>query len=157
MGGAVSPLILWLASAVQPSYKYLGIWLDEHLNYQNCATAIAESARKALGLLISNSVISPLKPSAHYTNHWWFLGWTTGQGFGASKPSPSFKPSRTKQFTRHVMGVGKNCPVDLLKSDSGWVPVPCRHQFEMHNFGITLLQWMIVGLLKRFLVVNSTS
>jgi len=40
---------------VVPSYKYLGIWLDEHLDYQNCATATAESARKALGLLISKS------------------------------------------------------------------------------------------------------
>ena len=36
-------------------YKYLGMWLDEHLDYQNCATAIAESARKALGHLISKS------------------------------------------------------------------------------------------------------
>ena len=25
------------------------------------------------------------------------------------------------------MGV---CPVELLEGDSGWVPVPCSHQFE---------------------------
>jgi len=37
------------------SYKYLEIWLDEHLGYQNCTTATAESARKALGLPISKS------------------------------------------------------------------------------------------------------
>ena len=30
-----------------------------------------------------------------------------------------------------MIDVGKNCPVDLLEGDSGWVPVPCRHQFEM--------------------------
>ena len=30
------------------------------------------------------------------------------------------------------MGIGKkNCAVYLLEGDSGWVPVPCRHQFEM--------------------------
>ena len=40
---------------VVPLYKYLGIWFDEHLDYQNFATATAESARKALGLLISKS------------------------------------------------------------------------------------------------------
>jgi len=26
---------------VVPSYKYLGIWLDKNLDYQNCATALA--------------------------------------------------------------------------------------------------------------------
>ena len=40
---------------VVPSYKYLGIWLDEHLDFQSCATALTDSARKALGLLISKS------------------------------------------------------------------------------------------------------
>ena len=42
------------------------------------------------------------------------------------KPSPSFKPSKTKQI-KHVRGVGQYCPVDLLEG----VPIPCRHQFEM--------------------------
>ena len=42
---------------VVPSYKYLGIWLDEDLDYPNCATALAESARKALVLLIQIKAI----------------------------------------------------------------------------------------------------
>ena len=41
---------------VVPSYKYLGVWLDEHLDYQNCVTALSESARKALGILIAKSI-----------------------------------------------------------------------------------------------------
>jgi len=49
-----------------------------------------------------------------------------GQVFGASKPSPSFIPSKTKQLG-NVMGVGKYCPFDVLEG----VPVSCRHQFEM--------------------------
>ena len=32
---------------------------------------------------------------------------------------------------RHILCVGKNCPVDLLQGDSEWMPVWCRHQFEM--------------------------
>ena len=32
---------------------------------------------------------------------------------------------------RHILGVGKNCPVDLLEGDSGWMPVWCRQQFEL--------------------------
>ena len=37
------------------SYKYLGVWLDEHLDYHNCVTTLSKSARKALGLLIAKS------------------------------------------------------------------------------------------------------
>ena len=40
---------------VAPSYKYFGVWLGEHLDYQNCVNAHSESARKALGLLIAKS------------------------------------------------------------------------------------------------------
>ena len=36
-------------------YKFLGVWLDEHLDYQNRVTALSELARKALGLLIAKS------------------------------------------------------------------------------------------------------
>ena len=54
---------------VVPSYKYLGVWVDEHLDYQNCVTALSESARKALGLLQNNLAIFLLKYSAHFMNH----------------------------------------------------------------------------------------
>ena len=55
---------------VVPSYKYLGVWLDEHLDYQNCVIALSELARKALGLLIAKSMaIFLLKHSAHFMNH----------------------------------------------------------------------------------------
>ena len=41
-----------------PFYKYLGVnWLSEHLEYQSCIKPlhVADSGRKALGLLISKS------------------------------------------------------------------------------------------------------
>jgi len=68
-----------------------------------------------------------------------------GQVFGASKPSPSFKPSRTKQFIRHVMGVGKNCPVDLLEGQDGSQSL-ADTSLRCLNSGIALLQWMIAGM-----------
>ena len=40
---------------VASSYEYLGVWLDDHLDYQNCVNALGESARKALGLLTAKS------------------------------------------------------------------------------------------------------
>ena len=32
--------------------KYLGIFLDDHLNFENCATVLSESAGRALGGVI---------------------------------------------------------------------------------------------------------
>ena len=49
------------------------------------------------------------------------------QAFGAINPSLQYKLYRIKPLARCVMGVGKNCPVDRLEGDSGWIPVWCRH------------------------------
>ena len=46
---------------------------------------------------------------------------------GATEHSPSYKPFKTRQLD----GVGKICPVDLVEGDSGWMPVWCRHEFQM--------------------------
>ena len=54
---------------VAPSYKYLGVWLDEHLDYQNCVNVLSESARKALGLLIAKSKQFGNFPSVHFMTH----------------------------------------------------------------------------------------
>ena len=40
------------------------------------------------------------------------------QVFGAINPSPIVQTIQNKAI-RCVMGVGKNCPVDLLEGDSG--------------------------------------
>ena len=40
---------------VIPEYKYLGLILDEHLNYNVVAKSVAAAANGALGLLIVNS------------------------------------------------------------------------------------------------------
>ena len=38
---------------VTHAYKYLGIWLEEHLDMKYTAKAIAKSASRALGVIIS--------------------------------------------------------------------------------------------------------
>ena len=42
-------------------------------------------------------------------------------------------------------------PPDLLEGDSGWVPVPCRHQFEMLKLWHHLATMDDSRLTKRFL------
>ena len=53
-----------------------------------------------------------------------------GAGVWGYRTFPKLQTIQNKAI-RHILGVGKNCPVDLLEGDSGWMPVWCRHQFEM--------------------------
>ena len=83
-------------------YKYLGVWLDEHLDYQNCVNALSESARKALGLLIAKSKQFGNFPfeafSSLYDSLVIPIEWTMGLVSGVTEPSPSYKPFRTRQL-----------------------------------------------------------
>ena len=118
---------------VVPSYKYLGVWLDEHLDYQNCVNALSESARKALGLLIAKSKQFGNFPFEAFSSLYDSLvipRMDYGAGVWGYRTFPKLQTIQNKAI-RHILGVGKNCPVDLLEGDSGWMPVWCRHQFEM--------------------------
>ena len=99
-----------------PSYKYLGVWLNEHLEYQSCIKPLADSCRKALGLLISKSkqfgsfpfdVFSSLYDSLIIPRLDYAAGIWGYKSF----------PILQNKAIRYIMGVGKNCPVDLIEGD----------------------------------------
>jgi len=77
-------------------------------------------------------------------------------GFWGFKTFPKLQTIQNKAI-RHVMGVGKNCPVDLLEGDSGWVPVLCRHQFEMlklwHHLATMDDSWLTKRIFKSSLAL----
>ena len=72
-------------------------------------------------------------------------------GDGSDVISPSKPHKRCASNTiSHVMGIGKqNCAVCLLEGDSGWSQSHVDTSLRCLNFGIALLQWMIVSSLKR--------
>ena len=138
---------------VVPSYKYLGVCLDEHLDYQNCVTALSESARKALGLLIAKSKQFGNFPFEAFSSLYESLvipRMDYGAGVWGYRTFPKLQTIQNKAI-RHILGVGKNCPVDLLKGDSGWMPVWCRHEFQMLKLWFRLATMDDTVLLKRFL------
>ena len=116
-----------------PSYKYLGIWLNEHLDFQSCIKPLADSGRKALALLMSKSKQFGNFPYEVFTSLYESLvvpRLDYAAGIWGYKSFPTVQTIQNKAI-RCVMGVGKNCPVDLLEGDSGWIPVWCRHQLEV--------------------------
>ena len=100
---------------VVSSYKYLGIWLTKHSDYQNCATVIAEFARKSLGLLISKSRQFGNFPFEAFSSLYESLvkhRMDYGAGVWGFTTSLKLQIIQNKAI-RHVMGVRKNCPIDL--------------------------------------------
>ena len=49
MGSYVIPLQRLLS--IVPSYKYLGIILDDHLNFNDCTQTLSDAAGRALGCI----------------------------------------------------------------------------------------------------------
>ena len=45
--------ILWNKSIHVPKYKYLGIYLDQHLSFDDCTTVLSDAAGRALGGVIN--------------------------------------------------------------------------------------------------------
>ena len=116
-----------------PSYKYLGIWLNEHLDYQSCIKPLADSGRKALGLLIAKSKQFGNFPFEAFSSLYESLvvpRLDYAAGIWGYKPFPILQTIQNKAI-RHALGVGKNCPVAVLEGDSGWIPVWYRHQLEV--------------------------
>ena len=113
---------------VVPWYKYLGVWLDEYLDYQNCVNALNESARKALSLLIAKSKQFGNFPFEAFSSLYDSLVIPRidyGAGVWGYRTFPKLQTIQNKAII-HILCVGKNCPVGLLEGDSGWVPVWCR-------------------------------
>ena len=94
---------------------------------------LVNHARKALGLLIAKSKQFGNFPFEAFSSLYDSLvlpRMDYGAGVWGYRTFPKLQTIQNKAI-RHILGVGKNCPVDLLEGDSGWMPVWCRHQFEM--------------------------
>ena len=91
-------------------YKYLGVWLDEHLDlvYQNCVNALGESARKALGLLKAKSKQFGNFPFEAFSSLYDSLvipRMDYGAGVWGYRTFPKLQTIQNKAI-RHILGVG---------------------------------------------------
>ena len=117
------------------SYKYLGIFVDEHLNYNHTATLLSEAGSRALGALrnkihnvkdihlgtftkLFNSGITPI---LDYCAGVW--------GFSNYKCLEDVQ----LKAARYFLGVHKLCPIAAIEGDIGWVKCSTRRKAEIIN------------------------
>ena len=104
-------------------YKYLGIIMDEHLKYDCCSKALADSGGRALGAIISkfkslknvgyctfeNMFNSGVKPILEY-----------GSGIWGHIEAPTINAIQNRAM-RFYLGVHKLSPNLALTGDMGWL------------------------------------
>ena len=117
-------------------YKYLGYWINEHLNLSESLQKVFDRAYKALGLIIAKSkslggfpfsVFSKLYnvsviPIFNYIAHIW-----------AFTPSPVCTKIQNIAL-RFFFGLGKNSPIAALIGDTGWPPIFLHLQYTLLKY-----------------------
>ena len=105
-------------------YNYLGLLLTEFLSYDEMAKAVAKSASRSLGLLISKCKINGGFKYFTFTKLFDTLVWSVIE-YGASlwgTKDYSCVNSVKNRAMRFFMGVGRYTPNLSLYGDMGWIP-----------------------------------
>ena len=122
------------ASSLQivSSYKYLGVFLDEHLSYVHHVDSLAKAASRSLGFLrhklsflkecrsdtFTKLYSSYVCPVMDYCSAVW-----------GSKMFPKLEQVQYRAL-RYLLGVHRFAPIDVLLGDSGWTSCYSRHKLS---------------------------
>jgi hypothetical protein len=114
-------------------YKYLGIVLDEHLDYTITAKTLADASSRALGSLISKHYSCK---GLYHSTYWKIYEATVvpvfnyGAGVWGTKRYDVCDNVQNRAI-RTFLGVGKRTPLPVLYGDTGCTPVYIRHKLEV--------------------------
>ena len=115
--------------SVVDKYAYLGLVLNEYLDYNVTAKVVAQSAGRALGLIISKCKSVGGVPYDAFTKLYDSMVWPV-INYGA--PIWGFKvysciSAVQNRAMRFFLGVGKYTPNDAVLGEMAWVPPNVRH------------------------------
>ena len=116
---------------LEASYKYLGLVLDEFLNYDVTAKYVANSATKALGLVITKYKAAGGLQYQVFTKLFDTIVWPT-INYGASirgLKDYSCINAVQNRACRYFLGVGKYTPNNGVNGDMAWTLV-CVKQWS---------------------------
>ena len=118
------------------NYKYLGVVLDEHMDFELNASILAEAAGRALGAI--RSKLKYLKECGYKSFNTLFkAGVLTIADYSAGVwGTKSFPKSEQVQYkaARYFLGVHRFAPIEALLGDMGWTTAKTRHK-------VLILKW----------------
>jgi hypothetical protein len=118
------------------AFKYLGVIFDEHLTYNEHASALAGSASRALGAIIAKYKGNKYMPFKVYEKLY-TAGVTPILDYGANVSGMhtwSELESVQTKASRVFIGVHKFAPHAAIEGDTGWIPCETRHKLIRLKF-----------------------
>ena len=117
-------------------YKYLGIYLDEHITFEHCSKVLSESAGRALGGIINR--FKSLRDVGFGTfDKMYETGVMSVCNYSAEiwgfKDFQCCKNIQNRAM-RYYLGVHKYAPIAGMQGDLGWLATKFRRYICMVNF-----------------------
>jgi len=133
------------------SYRYLGIYLDEHLNFDFCTQILSESAGRALGGIISK--FKTLKDCGYKTYTKLFVSGVIpilnyGSGIWGFGKYPKCDHILNRAM-RYFLGVHRYAPTAGIQGVVAWLSLKYRRYIEMMRFWNRLVKMDDTRLTKR--------
>lgn len=117
-------------------YKYLGVVMDEHLEYDLCVNTLSNAARRALGKIIYKSKsLSGLGYETYTKLYNSMVAPIMDYGceiWGLISPKQANKVHMMAQ--RYFLGVHRFAPVAAVTGDMGWTGISDRWKTKMVSF-----------------------
>ena len=117
-------------------YKYLGLVLNEHLNLNVTAKMVAQSASRALGLVIAKCKVAGGVPYKVFTKLYDSIVWPViayGAAIWGHKEFSCISAVHNRAM-RFFLGVGKYTPTVAVAGEMGWIPTNVRQWKIVVNF-----------------------
>jgi hypothetical protein len=136
---------------LRSEYSYLGIVLNEHLDYSYTAKCVAQSANRALGLIIAKVKSFGGVPYNVYTKLYDSIVFPV-IAYGAAiwgTDSYSCIDAVQHRAARFFLNVGKYTPNAAVEGDMGWMPMLARQWKVVSGFWSRVSTMQSVRLNKR--------
>ena len=135
------------------SYKYLGLILDEHMNFKEGTQVLSDSAGRALGSVLNK--VKACKDLGYYTYTQLYQSCVCPVSDYASGvwgfPENDSCNTVQNRAIRSFLGVHKLTPILAISGDMGWMPVNIRHKGEMLRLWNRLVNMSDIDQPKRYL------
>ena len=140
-------------------YKYLGLWINEHLDTKEMVSKVNLAARRALGSLVGKA---KALGGLSYTTYTYLYDTLVAPVMDYSSYIWGFEHYSTLEATqnnalRFFLGVGRNHPIAALQGDMGWIPAGFRHSLQFIKWWLRTRSQEANRISKKvFTMVNET-
>ena len=124
-------------------YRYLGLDLDEHMDYTHGANILASASSRALGALTTKHFSNKGLPYSTFTKLYHSTVTPIMDYAAAVWGSKTYDKLNSVQLRaqRTFLGVGKFTPSPAVEGDMGWVPIKVRHHVDMIRYWIRVQKY----------------